>query len=141
MEIEQIEKQFHMWIHFLWMITGASVTFVAVSLGNLVYGSDWPGFGNYMGGIWTTIQFLALLPGLYLVFHRRWKFIPLARRVHTIFGYFIAAWISLLAFGFLVEIPPATDYYILLIGSAIAIVIIYIWALRKTFIPRDEVFP
>lgn len=141
METEQLEKQFHMWVHVLWMILGASLTFASISFGNLVYGTDWPGFGNYVGGIWTTIQLLAILPGVYLLLWRRWNSITFSSRMNTIFGYFAASWLNLLALGFIMSMPPATDYYILLVGSAIVIILGYIWTLKRTSIPKEEIFP
>jgi len=51
MEIEQLEKQFQRWIYFLFMMLGSSITLVLVSFGNLASGTEWPGFGNYVGGI------------------------------------------------------------------------------------------
>lgn len=141
MEIEQLEKQFQAWNRFMWMVLGAAMTLVLVSLGNLVYGTDWPGFGNYVGGIWASLQLLTTLPGLYLLWGRRWKPASLSDRINTVFGYFVASWLALLSFGFMTETTPATDYYFLLVGSAILIAFGYIWALKKTSIPRDEIFP
>lgn len=141
METEQLEKQFQMWNRFMYMILGASITLVLLSLGTVTYGTEWPGFGNYTGGIWASIQFLAALPGLYLLLGRRWKLIPLSNRLNTIFGYFIASWLALLSLGFIMETAPATDYYLLLVGSATLVALGYIFALKRTSIPKDEIFP
>jgi len=141
MELEQLEKQFQMLIRFLWMIFGASITLGLVSFGTIVYGTKWSGFSNYVGGIWSSIQFLAILPGFYLLWGKRWNPIPLSRRIHTIFGYFAASWLNLLALGFITETAPATDYYLLLVGSAILIVLAYIWTRKKTSFSKEEIFP
>ena len=141
METEQLGKQFQTWIHFLWMIFGATITLGLVSFGMIVYGTKWSGFGNYAGGIWSSIQFLAILPGFYLLWGKQWKPIPLSSRTHTIFGYFVASWLNLLALGFVTETAPATDYYLLLVGSAILIFLAYIWTRRRTSIPKEEIFP
>jgi uncharacterized membrane protein YhaH (DUF805 family) len=141
MDTEQLEKQFQMWNRFLYMVLGSSITLAVISFGTISYGTEWPGFGNYTGGVWTSLQFLATLPGLYLLWGRRWKPIPLSSRRNTIFGYFVASWITLLSFGFIIESGPATDYYFLLVGSAILIALGYIWARRRTATPRDEIFP
>ena len=140
METEQLEKQFQMWNRFMYMILGASISLGLISFGSVTYGTEWPGFGNYTGGIWASIQFLAALPGLYLLWGRRWKPIPLSSRINTISGYFVASWLALLALGFIMETAPATDYYLLLIGTAILLAFGYIWTLRKS-LPKGEIFP
>jgi hypothetical protein len=137
----ETEKQLQMWNRFMFMVLGASITLLAVSFGTIAYDDEWSGFGNYAGGIWAPLQFLTTLPGLYLLWGRRWKPIPLSSRVNTIFGYFVASWITLLALGCMMESAPATDYYFLVAGSAIVIALGYIWALKRTSAPRDEMFP
>ena len=141
MEIVQIEKQFQMWMRFLWMILGASITLACISFGNLVYSHDWPGFGNYVGGIWTAVQLLATLPGLYLLIWRRWRPVPLTSRIHTIFGYFAAGWLNLLSLGLIDETGPATDYYVVVGGSALLLLLGYFWTRRRASISREEIFP
>ena len=123
------------------MILGASITFGLVGFGNIVYGTDWPGFGNYVGGIWTALQILSTLPALYLCLAKHWKALSFSNRLNIIFGYFVASWLNLLALGFIMSMPPATDYYLLLVGSAIVIVLGYVWALQRTSLPREEIFP
>lgn len=141
METEQLERQFQMWNRFMYMILGSSITFVLTSFGNIVYGTDWPGFGNYVGGIWTSIQLLATLLGFYLLWGRRWKSIPLSSRINTIFGYFVASWINLLSLWLIASMTPPTEYYLLLVGSAIVMVLGYVWAWKTAFTPRGEMFP
>lgn len=141
METHQLEKQFQMWNRFMYMVFGSSITLALIGFGNIAYGAEWPGFGNYTGGVWTSVQFLATAPGFYLLWGRQWKSIPLSLRTNTIFGYFLAGWITLLSLGFITETAPATDYYILLVGSAILIALGYIWTQKKTSIPREEIFP
>ena len=141
MEIEQLENQFRNWNRFMYMILGASLTFLLVSCGNLVYGRDWDGFGNYVGGIWSSIQLLATPPGFYLLWGRQWKGTPLSTKINTIIGYFVVSWINLLSISFFTETPPLTEYYILLVGSAIVMLLAYMWARKRISSPRDEMFP
>ena len=141
MEIEQLEKQFQIWIHFLYMILSSSITFMLVSFGNLVYGNDWPGFGNYAGGIWITIQLLATLPPFYLWLAKRWRASPFSNRVNTIFGYLVVSWLNLLSLGLIASMAPATEYYVLIVGSAIVMILGYIWARKRTSLPKEEIFP
>lgn len=141
MEIEQLEKQFQVWNRFMYMMLGASITLVLISLGTIVYGTDWPGFGNYVGGIWPWIQILATAPGFFLLWGKRWKTLPFANRLNTIFGYFIASWLSFLALGLITAQDASTELKFLIVGSAVLIALGYIWAIKKTSVPRDEIFP
>lgn len=141
METQQLEKQFQMWNRFMYMILGASITFLLVSFGNLVYGRDWDGFGNYVGGIWSSIQLLATPPGFYLLWGRQWKGTPLSTKTNTIFGYFIASWLNLLSIAFFTDTSPLTEYYILLVGSAIVMLLGYMWTRKRISSPREEMFP
>ena len=139
METTQIEKQFQRVAHFLWLILGASITFAVVSFGNLLHKNNW--FGSYVGGIWACLLLLSTLPGLYLLVGRQWKSISRSSRMNTSFGYLAIGWLNLLSFAFIMSMPPATDYYILLVGSAIVIALGYLWAQRKTPAIRGEMFP
>jgi hypothetical protein len=141
MEIQQLEKQFQMWNRFMYTILGSSITLALISFGNISYGTDWPGFGNYAGGMWASLQVLAALPGFFLLWGSRWKSLPLASRINTIFGFFLASWLTLLSLGLMMETAPATDYYFLLVASAISIALGYILALKRTSVPRDGIFP
>ena len=142
MENEQIEKQFQLWDRFMYVALGSSITLVIVSLVNLLNGSRWPGFDNSMGGVWQWIQLLATPPGFYLLWGKRWKTLPLLSRLNTVFGYFIASWFSFLALGLIVTAENApTELNFLIVGSAILIALGYVWLLRRTSNPRDEMFP
>lgn len=141
MDTSQLEKQFQMWNRFMYLILGSSITLVPIGFGNILNADRWQGFGNYMGGIWTWIQILATAPGLFLLLGRRWKVLPLAHRLNTIFGYFIASWLSLLSLGFITADNAPSELNFLIVGSALLIVFGYIWALKKMSHPRDEMFP
>ncbi len=141
METMQLEKQFQMWNRFLYLILGASITFVMISLGNVFYASDWPGFGNYVGGTWTGIQLFATLSGFYLLLGKRWKALPFSNRLNTIFGYFVVGWMNLFSLWLIASMTPPTEYYLLLVGTATMIAVGYIWSLKRTSHPRGEIFP
>jgi hypothetical protein len=141
MDTDQSERQFQMWNRFMYMVLSSTITLLIISFGTVTYGTEWPGFGNYAGGLWASLQFLAVLPGFYLLGGRRWKPMPLSGRINTIFGYFASSWLNLLSIGLLMETPPATDYYFLLAGSAVVIIAGYIWTFKRTSAPRDEMFP
>lgn len=141
MDTEQLEKQLQQWNRFLYMILGSSITLVFISFGFLLNASRWDGFANYAGGVWQLIQLLATPPGFYLFLTKRWRAVPLANRLNTIFGFFIASWINLLSLGLItIETAPG-EFNFLIVGMAILIVIAYIWAIKRTSTPRDEMFP
>lgn len=123
METNQLEKQLQTCNRFMYMVLGSSITLLLISLGTITYGTDWLGFGNYAGGILGAIQFLATLPGFSVLWGGRWKPLPLSSRINTIFGYFAAGWLNLLSIGLLMEIAPATDYYFIVAGCAISIIV------------------
>lgn len=141
METQQLEKQFEMWKRLLDLVLGATVTLLIISFGTVTYGTDWPGFGNYAGGIWAVLQFLATFPGFYLLWGGRWKTIPPSSRINTSFGYFAAGWLNLFSIGLLMETPPATDYYFMIIGITVLLILGYFLARRRIFSSRDEMFP
>lgn len=143
MNTEQLEKQFQFWNRFMYAVLGSSVTLFIISFGNMViYRNVWPGFDSYTGGVWFLIQFLAVVPGLYLLWNQPWKTLPLATRLNTAFGYFGAGWIALVALVFIIDPRNSPDELIfIIIGSAIVIALGYVWALKRAAAPRDEIFP
>lgn len=141
MDTERLEKQFQMWNRFMYVVLGASITLVTVGLGDFLEGNRWPGFDNFIGGVWQWVQLLATPPGFYLLLGKRWKTMPLSNRLNTIFGYFIASWLSFFALGLITANNAPTELGFLIIGSAILIALGYIWALKRTLHPRDEMFP
>ncbi|HLO18590.1 MAG TPA: hypothetical protein VK206_27410 [Anaerolineales bacterium] len=141
METEQLEKQFQMWNRFMYVILGSSITFVIISLSFLLNGSRWSGFENDAGGVWQWLQLLATPPGFYLLLVKRWKALPLSNRLNTIFGYFLASWLNLLALGIITSNNTPGEFNFLIVGTAILIILGYIWVLRRTSNPRDEMFP
>jgi hypothetical protein len=143
METEHLEKQFQILNRFMYMVLGSSVTLLMISFGNFViYRNTWHGFDNYTGGVWTCVEFLSILPGLYLLWNQPWKSLPFKARLNTAFGYFAAGWIALVALAFIIDSRNAPDELnFIIIGSAILIALGYIWALKRTAVPHDEIFP
>lgn len=143
MDTEQVEKQFQMWNRVMYMVLGGSINLLMISFGNMViYRNTWPGFDNYTGGIWACLEFFAVLPGLYLLWNKAWRPLPLGTRLHTAFGYFGAGWLCLVALAFTIDPRNAPDELIfMIVGSAVLIALGYAWAIRRTSLPRDEMFP
>ncbi|HSA99829.1 MAG TPA: hypothetical protein VLE49_04210 [Anaerolineales bacterium] len=141
MDTEKLEKQFQLWNRFMYMILGSSVTFLIVSLSFLLNGSRWSGFDNDAGGIWQWLQLLATPPGFYLLWSKHWKALPLLNRLHTIFGYFLASWLSLLALGIITSNNTPGEFNFFIVGTGLLIVLGYLWVLKRTSDPRDEMFP
>jgi hypothetical protein len=125
----------------MYMALGASVTLVFISFGFLLNASRWSGFENYAGGAWQLIQLFATPPGFYLLLTKRWKALPLSNRLNTIFGYFVASWISLVSLGLITANTAPSEFNFLIVFTALLIALGYIWALKKTSQPRDEMFP
>jgi len=141
MDTNQLEKQFQLWNRFMYLILGSSITLVPIGFGNILNGDRWQGFDNYMGGIWPWIQILAIVPGFFLLLGKRWKVLPFAHKLNTIFGYFIASWLSFLSLGFVTANNAPNELNFLIIGSALLIALGYFWALKRTSSPRGEMFP
>ena len=141
MDTNHLEKQFQSWNRFMYLVLGSSITLVFISFGFILNRERWQGFENYVGGIWTWIQVLATAPGLMLLLLKPWRSAPLVNRLNTIFGYFVASWLSFLSLGLITANNAPTELNFLIIGSAILIVLGYIWALKRTSTPRDEMFP
>jgi hypothetical protein len=140
METERLEKEFQLWNRFMFLVLGSSITLVIIGFTFILNRDRWQGFANYMGGIWIWVQLLATTPAFILLLVKRWRTIPLVDRLNTIFGYFLASWLSFLAFGLIADGVP-NELYFLLVGYALLIVGGYIWSLKRTSIPRDEMFP
>jgi len=141
MDTDQLEKQLQLWDRFLYMVLGASITFLIMSLSFLLNGSRWSGFESDAGGVWQWLQIFATPPGFYLLWGKRWKALPLVHRLNTIFGYFIASWLSLLALGIITSHNDSGGFNFLIFGTAILIVAGYLWIRKRTTAPRDEMFP
>ncbi len=141
MDTNQLEKQLQTWNRFMYLVLGSSITLVFISFGSILNRERWRGFENYVGGIWTWIQILATTPGFILLLLKRWRLFPLVNRLNTIFGYFVASWLSFLSLGLMTANNAPIELNFLIVGSAIVIVLGYIWALKRTSNPRDEIFP
>lgn len=141
MDTDQLEKQFQLWNRFMYLVLGSSITLVLIGFGFFFNRSRWQGFENYMGGIWTWVQILATTPGLILLLLKPWRSLPLVNRLNTIFGYFAASWLSFLSLGLFTIDNAPNELNCLIFGSAVLIVLGYVWALRRTSSPRDEIFP
>ena len=141
MDTNQLEKQFQLWNRFMYLVLGSSITLVFISFGFTLNRDQWQGFANYIGGIWTLVEILTIAPGFILLLLKRWRSLPLANRLNTIFGYFVASWLSFLTLGLITANDAPTELNFLIIGSALLIILGYFWALKRTSTPRDEMFP
>ena len=141
MDTNQLEKQFQLWNRFMYLVLGSSITLVFISFGFILNRDKWHGFPNYIGWIWTLVEILAIVPGFILLLLKRWRSLPLANRLNTIFGYFVASWLSFLTLGLITANDAPTELNFLIIGSALLIILGYFWALKRTSTPRDEMFP
>ena len=139
MQVETLRKRFEIWKYILFVNLGASLTLLATSIAdipNLAY-IDFPGWY----GVWFVAQLASFLPGFVLLWGRHWMQIPLYERLNTIFGYFVAAWITMLSFGVRMwpNIPTSFTYFFLGCGAVIAIG--YVWLRQKALGIQNEIFP
>jgi len=141
MDTNQLEKQFQLWNRFMYLVLGSSITLVLIGFGAILNRDGWQGFENYVGGIWTVVQILATAPGFILLLLKRWRALPLVNRLNTIFGYFVASWLSFLSLGLVTANNAPNELNFLIIGSALLIALGYFWALKRTPSPRGEMFP
>jgi hypothetical protein len=103
MDTQQLEKRFQIGNHFMYIVLGPSITLVIVSFGCFINPVAWPSFANYTSGLWLVLQLIATSLGFYLLWSPRWKPLPFQNRINTIFGYFIAGWPNLIAFGLMTQ--------------------------------------
>lgn len=139
MDTERLEKRLQIWNRFMYLILGSSITLAITSLYNLYNGQ--PDSKDFYGDLWLFIQLFATPPGFYLLWSKRWRSLSLPNRLNTIFGYFIASWFSFLSLGLIAASNAPTELNFFIVGSALLIVLGYIWALKRTSTPRDEMFP
>jgi hypothetical protein len=141
METTPLQKQLQMWDRFMYVVLGSSITFLVISFGNFINPSEWSSFANYASEPWMVLELLAMSSGIYLLWHKRWKALPLQSRINTVSGYFIASWFGFVAFGLMIQREFPTESSFLLVCAAVLLPVVYLWASRKRSSPRDEIFP
>lgn len=139
MEIDSLKKRFEIWKHILFINIGAALTLLATSIADLPNPArlDVPGWY----GIWFVVQLASFLPGFVLLWGKHWLKIPLYERLDTIFGYFVVAWLTLLAIGLRIGSTMSDPFGAFLLGCAAAIAIGYWWSRRKSLGSQNEMFP
>lgn len=81
--------------------------------------------------IWLAVEIAALFPGIALAVHSTWRKTPLQKRINLMFGYFLCAWLALLAL--IVQDPDNTPgfFYLACVIAAPALALTYGWLRRK----------
>lgn len=97
-------------------------------------------FAPYWDILGYLLLIVILIPGILLTVHPAWRQVPLTKRSHLIFGYFLAAWIVVLSLSMLVVWGPDYGLNLLVVGSALALGLGYWWMRRKKDM-AEEVFP
>ena len=141
METTSLQKQLQIWDRLMYVVLGSSITFLVISFGNFINPREWPSFANYASGPWMVLELLAVPPGIYLLWHKHWKTLPLQSMKNTIAGYFLASWLGLVAFAFMIQKESPTESSVLVAVGAALLPLVYLWATRRTSSPRDEMFP
>lgn len=90
--------------------------------------------------LWFVVEIAALFPGIAMAVHSTWRKIPLQKRLNLMFGYFLCAWLTLLAL--LVQDPDNVSgfFYLLLIVTAPLLTLTYSW-LRYKERKAETLFP
>jgi hypothetical protein len=140
MDIGSLHKRLDHWKHILFVDLGALTVLWLQALlhyqesHHLVFEADWY-------SVWFIVQLAALLPGFVLLWGKHWMQIPLSERLHTIFGYFAVAWLTLLPVGVRIGPDTSKSFNLFLLGCALAIGVGY-WQLhRKAQGSPNEMFP
>ncbi len=135
MDIDFLQKRFQIWKFLLFINIGASVTLLLQAvLHYLESPRSYLEISWY--GAWFIVQLATFFPGFVLLWGKHWQQIPLHERLNTIFGYFAAAWFTLLPVGVSVDSYAPKLFNFFLLGCAIAITVSY-WSLRRK---NNEIF-
>lgn len=90
--------------------------------------------------LWLIIQILPFVCAAILAFHPTWRKSALPKRLDLIFGYLLAAWVTMLTLGAQEPLSASDGYNIFIIVYLLAIVFGY-WWLRRKKDKAEEVFP
>ncbi len=111
-----------------------------------------PGYNEYLANIYygmhsslrdalgLAVVILFILLAVILAFHRKWRRIPLSKRMDLIFGFLLAGWIVLLSFGVQDPLNVGGGYSVLVIVYMLGLGLGY-WWLRRKKDRAEEVFP
>lgn len=140
MNIDNLQKRLEIWKRILFMNIGASVILILQAVliyqdtRSLMFGTSWY-------GVWFVVQLAAFLPGFVLLWGKHWMQLPLPERLNTIFGYFAAAWLTILPVGLRIEPYESKTFNVFWLGGGIALAIGYWWLRRKSSVMQNEIFP
>ncbi|MGD8759884.1 MAG: hypothetical protein PVJ07_06495 [Anaerolineales bacterium] len=142
MKSEDLSAQLEMWKRALFVAWGAATTMLALALLNA------PVESNDQSALFALSLFFLVAvtpPGFILLISRRWQVLPRSARLKTAFGYFAAAWTSLLALIFakwdeLAKTPAGPALAVAAFGLALALWLSY-RALRRGVQRAEDIFP
>lgn len=133
-----LEQQLATYKHVLLVCIGAAVTLLATAVADMpnhptLYFPGWY-------GVWFILQLATITPAVVLLLGTELRKLSFAERLNTIFGYLLAAWIVLVAFGLKIANTDMISWPLLwsfLSGIGITIGIVY-WLLRRKYINAPE---
>ena len=111
-----------------------------------------PGYNEYLGDIFfgmhsplrsvfgAVVVILFIVLAVILAFHRKWRTVPLSKRMDLIFGFLLAGWIVLLSFGVQDPLNVGGGYIALVVAYVLGLGLGY-WWLRRKKDRAEEVFP
>ncbi len=136
MDIEQLEKQLDTWKQWLLVAAGASATFFITTLVNHPRTDIFSGWYVVLLAFW-----LSMTPaGFILLMGRKWRTVPLTKRLNIAFGFLGCAWLVLLTIGIIGIFIGETSCISFLVLFTIILGAIYFY-LRKRNKASEQMFP
>ncbi len=146
MLIEQFEPRLVWWKQMLFLSIGVCLTLLIWALTIIPDGHMSTQWGWYL--VWLISQVAVTSAGIVVLIMPGWRTMPLRARLDTAFGYLAVAWFLFLSFiiktngdngnpGGLVTLL----FYGMVLGSGLALVLIYVALRRSQAGKPEELFP
>ncbi len=147
MNTEQLVKRLELWRRILMFACGLTLTLLALAITSVPSYHLSDNWGWYL--VWFVAQVATAPLGFVLLVSTRWRELPLAERLNTIFGFFAVSW--LLFFTFLIKYNRDEPYsfggllnlviYALVLGAAIVLGLTYWWLRKSRINSPEQLFP
>lgn len=138
MDTEHLEQQLSVWKKLMYVALGSAIVGSAATYEATVMLSSVGSSSTAVGVIWLVLLVVVTLPGLFLLFGKRWKVLPLSSaRICTPFGYLLAGWL-------LLSVPillGGGDTYNFFFFACTAFLGLLYWRVREKSSKPEETFP
>ena len=151
MDADYLQHQLEPWKRWLYVCLGASAMLLAMALFDIP-NADENSISFQMAGlgyhyfpnwyiVWFIWQAVVTPPGFLLLFVKGWRLLPLTRRLNTLFGFFLAAWMSFSGFALHANAWGVSGKLnVVAFGLGIVLGASYLW-LRKKHLEPETIFP